>query len=915
MENLELFLNKINGLSNEEKLNKINKYRNGCKFHKKHARVLSCFYMKNGDIESVMKLEEKVKQYNLILKKTAHKISEIENDIENNYNKTIEPTSVFNNKKNKKIDYNVVLFSDDILDEISDINEKKNFLYLEKRKLINKIKYFKNIKMKENEILIKQTLNILNMNMKFIKRKLKELKKQEIIVDNHLIKNQDKNVLLSITSKHSKKNDIREENKIDEEILKYIKLMNSKNKISIKNIEKYILAFKEYLSNINIIDNYSNIIYIINNLDNYFYIEAIPFTKRNYYINYIYDIVKQRRLKLDKVDPNKEVLKDVLTRINNKKYEIKRAEDCEINGELNHVIEVNLKLTSNLKELSNILGIDNKSKLVFTILEFYKQKLIDFDFNNAYINNKYISNCLDYFNDAITVLDYEYLALFRQKLDNCLEIMENYLKENSDKLNDGLIKKHEKSIINIISKIDKYMNNKKIDNEENNYSYEFIKYLINDVKSIEYLTIYLSSNSTIFSDSKIGNELFNEILETYLNIILNCSDFHKIIYYQKVIEKLISYNFIYDKQATMMIIHNCIHKKQYLDSLEKREDYEKRMYLINHTYQIINKIEDKVNKDELNKIIMISPREKKSAVIVTIDNKEAKMLENAFSVKKNNINGYDLVLYTSDISNYVLEKGFENLINDCSKSSFTRIMDNDKYLYSLNKDEEKDVIAFEFSLNSTLNVKHFNVAKQTIKVTENLQNDEYLNKLNCSYVLSNVLSNLYYIGYRFNNNITHIKDSDSIANTINQYITMFCNKYVTQYAYNRDLPLISKDIIRSSESINLDLNTREINECYKKMCSKELKNIYDEIRDIGKIYNPNNYNINCYNNPYCKVSSPVRDLTSLINQLLMYYYFNQEVDLKDRNRINFILDSICDEMNELTIMEKEKIKKLTKYQK
>lgn len=674
---------------------------------------------------------------------------------------------------------------------------------------------------------------------------------------------------------------------------------------------EYIEALSYYILNIDIPLNYNNIMYYIEELTDYFERNNIPTILQRYYIKFFIDSLKKVRSKLPKEDLMKNDVKKVIEYL--EEYECNRLtlDDINITYIAPDILEQALKkYSSSISKVQKSLKICDNEEFLIILLDYLEQKSSYLD--NSFVSNKYIHELIKYISENILEADKDYFKTYITKLNN---INESIMDNKNYVVDKGLLSKIKVCIDDIIFKLE----DRKFEMVTYDTSltmHRTMKFVINELKDIEFLIILIKKAPNI-----IDSKLFNETLETYFNIILNSNDFSLIIYYQKVMEVLFTKSSLKTEQINELIkekITSITSREFFLN----REDREYRKSLLNHTYIILNKsngfyynelLENYIKYEETNEV-------QTEKTIITLDGKDTKIKENAFSIEcyprklnasnpitKKAVKMYDdiyyLTIYTSDISNYFMDKDFKNVFNSFIQSLSVNLK-KDKKNYSLDEGELRDTIAFTFKMDSEANILDFTIKKEKIKVTKNLYYETLSDDLkSISVKLNNQLMRFYYLGTsiikkdREENNkeydgelLSNSKNIGIVFNKLNSYITKYCNWMINNYFKEKGYSLIDRQPIN-----------HYIVEMRNKKLNKQISNFETLLSEIsnkfkaGVIYNASNISFSI--DKYSMISAPVREIDSLINQLLAYYYYNNNVSKEEANMISFILDGICDELN------------------
>lgn len=704
----------------------------------------------------------------------------------------------------------------------------------------------------------------------------------------------------------------RIEEDLNQENIAYLKEQMEKGAPAIaKDPFEYIEALSQYIQDVDIHLNYNNIKYCIEELKEYFNYNNTSIISQKYYIKFLVDRLKKIKLRIPKEEvTNREDLKKVIVYL--EEYEYEKLTIANVNIKIIDPIflEQSLRKAKSLSKLQKNLEMRSEEEFLLVLLD-YLEKNLD-QLNNDYVGNKHITRIIDFINENILELDSEFYTIFEIKLSNLNKIIKSNKNYVIDK---GLLSKVKVSIDDTLSKLEGYRASTMTDNPIT--THRMIKYIINDLKDVEFLIVIIKRLPNI-----VDTKIFDGTLETYFNIILNSNDHSLIIYYQKVIDVLFKYSPL-TQQEISLLVNKKINSIRKRESFINREDKDYREALLNQTNIILNKANGYSCNELLEPYMNTGCEAKEVSInnVFTIDGKGTKVKENAFSIRTETrkINGrmddvYYLTLYTSDISGYFEGKDFKEKLKSLLSSSL--VINRAKY--SFDEGEVKNAIAFTFKMDPEANIEEIKITKEKIKVAKNF----YYNTLNedfehLSVPMNDQLIRFYFLGTTIikkeYEKINKEYDSEYFINPdnfqkvftqINEFITIQCNKVINEYFLNKGLILIDRQVIANyyKQMKNINISGKQLTNV------EELLSEIERMYDSGVIYNASNINYGI--DKYSKISSPLREVDSLINQLLAYHYSSCYIDKEEANMIGIILDSICDELN-----SKHKVKQLTKSKK
>ena len=668
---------------------------------------------------------------------------------------------------------------------------------------------------------------------------------------------------------------------------------------------EYINALSDYISSVDISSNYNNIMSYIRELNNYFVENNLSVITQQYYIKYLINLLEKVSNRTPKDDTKKYDVLDIIRNLNNFKYNDIKIEEVTFQSINFDKLDSLLKQNIKLQKVSVKFDVYDESEYVLILLDYLKQVVPKM--NDDFISNKYALKITDYIDENLLKLDSNYyLTYLNELIEIRTKLYEKIKVNNKDKSILGRLNKDVNSLIKRIEQI------KTEDIEYYNsevYIYRALKYIINDIKDIDLLLEMINKIPNC-----IDNNVFNETIENYFNIILNSKNNSLIIYYQKVIE-IVFHNCDLDKNSIINIINEKINRIIERDSFIKRDDYKYRTILLKHTFLILNKVSGYYYNEILKNILKTKEIKVNNKTIFTLDSEGTKTKENAFSIEKKNENKYILTIYTSDITTYFDDKDFKDKLESFIINKDIKL-GKDAIKYSLDENEYKDTIAFKFEIDNNCNILDLKVTKERIKVAKNFYYNTFEEEIKkVDNDLQNQIDELYYLAINIVKNtqensslLDYYKDiSSTKVSNINSIITTYCNSMINGFFKEKGLPLIDRESISIyCEEVRTKVESK-----------KQIPNIDELLLSLGNkyktgvIYNSSNHNFNGIK--HSKISAPLREVDSFINQALAYYYSNYNISKEEINMINFVLDGICDELNYKHKQNKQK--KLTKSKK
>lgn len=214
--------------------------------------------------------------------------------------------------------------------------------------------------------------------------------------------------------------------------------------------------------------------------------------------------------------------------------------------------------------------------------------------------------------------------------------------------------------------------------EENSKPYEFISYLINEIRDMNYLEhIFGKMPNLINTKDRFGNTLFHNVIEKYIGNILRNNKEEK-EYYSKVIALILSQKGLalreQEKRNTLEDIYRTIDKisigkknrKNNMEAIEWLKKLVESMKGLEEKHPSITSIASKYNievffdesmieKAKLVKTPMSGEQKSREIVkdyVLTIDKENAKEIDDALSCKKLENGNYLLGVHIASILSY-----------------------------------------------------------------------------------------------------------------------------------------------------------------------------------------------------------------------------------------------------------------------
>ena len=507
-----------------------------------------------------------------------------------------------------------------------------------------------------------------------------------------------------------------------------------------------------------------------------------------------------------------------------------------------------------------------------------------------------------------------------------------------------------------------------IPNEENIESKEQIektlKKFIFEIKHYNYVDEIFKTFPELINFKTHNNKyILDDVMTKYIESISNDSNTFDIVYYEKIINLFISNEkFVITKDYQNNLINRLILVKHNLSNKDysRRKNKRIRFYLndiinslsnievsetdffsnINYRYGIqdiyncnYDKFKNKNFIDIDNNVLDLT-----NVYTFTVDSVGTKSYDDAFSLVKNESGNYELNVYISDVSKYVL---INSRIDEIAyKKASTIYLPN--YILtmlphsltydhcSLVKNNYRNVLAHRFVFSKNFDIISFDINKAIIKVDDNFNYSNILDILNSNDIdkmktfstmidiasslkRNNMYNSYYHIAksmkrkYESSDLILPEKYENSHTNFVDSFMIL-TNYFVADLFSNLDLPFIYR--VNTS---NVDLNIPdEINELKKLEESKTSKQIVECIKNLYKPSYYSEYNLghNGLNlSSYSHVTIPIRNYASLVSQRLeIDYLINKNFSCKNIYYTEEMLHNIVSYLNDRIFYNEEYVK-------
>ena len=491
-----------------------------------------------------------------------------------------------------------------------------------------------------------------------------------------------------------------------------------------------------------------------------------------------------------------------------------------------------------------------------------------------------------------------------------------------------------------------------------------MKKFIFEIKHYNYVDEIFKTFPELINFKTHNNKyILDDVMTKYIESISNDSNTFDIVYYEKIINLFISNEkFVITKDYQNNLINRLILVKHNLSNNDysRRKNKRIRFYLndvinslsnievseteffsnINYRYGIqdiyncnYDKFKNKNFIDINNNVLDLT-----NLYTFTVDNVGTKSYDDAFSLVKNESGNYELNVYISDVSKYVL---INSRIDEIAyKKASTIYLPN--YILtmlphsltydhcSLVKNNYRNVLAHRFVFSKNFDIISFDINKAIIKVDDNFNYSNILDILNSNDIdkmktfstmidiasslkRNNMYNSYYHIAksmkrkYESPDLILPEKYENSHTNFVDSFMIL-TNHFVADLFSNLDLPFIYR--VNTS---NVDLNIPdEINELKKLEESKTSKQIVECIKNLYKPSYYSEYNLghNGLNlSSYSHVTIPIRNYASLVSQRLeIDYLINKNFSCKKIYYTEEMLHNIVSYLNDRIFYNEEYVK-------
>ena len=590
--------------------------------------------------------------------------------------------------------------------------------------------------------------------------------------------------------------------------------------------------------------------------------------------------------------------------------------------------------------LKKQMNIFDDEDFFYLLSKTLKEEVEKLNFEIPVYYNKYLFKMLNYLNEKVDLENKRYIIQQLKKIKNIIN-----KRITNNKSYTAVALSNKAFLLSIYSDIDrictKIKNNKNIEPNSDEV-YNLLKELIFKIKNPIYIEEILNNFPNLITIKKDNRFLFEDLYDKYLNVLLNRNDDYELLYYDKLVFAFIN-NSKDDDNIKCIVLSKLDKLLQSLDNrdldIDKKEKIKFFLKQISNSYneekessykQIENlKIKYNLKRiSEIQKFKIVKPSWKKyhesNRYILSIDDQNAKVLENAISLSVSNDGKIYLTYYVSDVDGYVekdseLEKYIYN--NAMRIRNFPMLPKELRNKISLEEDRRKYAIAYMFEFDSTLNIINFKVERQKIKIKHCLKFSDVkkIMEYPIDTKLKRTVTSMFTLSKYLSPNKGEKKDYHDIKEITKEILyndtyteknrgsrmmsdyQIFLNSFIASYCYRNNLPYLyrNNEFNRSIELIE------KIKEKYQ-----DRDDLQDILSFVYAVYEPSNYStINKGHaglnlEAYGEVSKPARSYASLINQRLINMYFVDGIILNDdkKSRMTNELNKVCDHLNKKRIL-------------
>lgn len=580
--------------------------------------------------------------------------------------------------------------------------------------------------------------------------------------------------------------------------------------------------------------------------------------------------------------------------------------------------------------------------------------VIDY-FNSKYdvLTNEIIYKLFNYLGNITTYTKIVSFSNMKSSFDELLRNIKNLSSKKNPSLQKFLLENY--NLINtfVIS------HNNTLTFDKN--SFEFIMYMIKNVRKLEYCEEIFKNFPEILTIKKNGKYIINRVLSEYTDLIINSPNNPLINYYNQIFDFICKYSYKYvNSEERSNIIIKFENTKI---SLNKKEiDIKTRKKIDTTIDNIICKLNGKkynfkdletlqlyynINPNSKEYILYRDYHERKdytNKLAFTIDDAHAGLYDDAISFEKNKDGTILLSIYITDpASSVLLNSNWDKELRNKSETIYmaehtVHLFNYDlaKEKFSLDVNKNRKVLAYLYHYTPDMQLIDFKIERALINVKKNFNNNEidrlfYRDRNNYSLSnteLLNVLKDLKIFIEKVGFDINKINRYHELKTIVrNIYGTNYKNRTIKNNNIGSIIISILMLLVKNTTALLMEQNNYPfiyINNSFK--LDDNLSNLIETyhinpnnnelIRYIKKIITPSTYGVeNLGHNGLgfkanCEITNPLRKYVSLESSRLVKQFEIDKVILNSREEENLInyLDKLCKEQNQIYFCHQEYIK-------
>lgn len=607
------------------------------------------------------------------------------------------------------------------------------------------------------------------------------------------------------------------------------------------------------------------------------------------------------------------------------------------------------KGTYDINVLAKKLGM-NEYQTKEYLLQFLYSELSCLDTYAEHVRIKYLYKIFKYFERASNKKELENIKFNLEKCSKlCLKRLAKIPKEKLPE--DCVFSKMLDNISVTYLGID-YLPTKE-ESDVGEVSYELLDYIINDLHNYNYLFELLKTfpqNLTV--KNKKGEYLIESLLDKYLEIVMEDTQYSDIIFYEKVIKLFINNPKIYvDKEIQKKMLEKTKNTIKRIDESYDVFDKKKAYFFLNEVFTDISEEKEATNfiadMEKLNYKYQIKPEFTKKVLsdalkelelydgqtidctdkhTITIDKESTWAYDDACSLEVLPNGNYLLGIYVTDVASHV-KRGSQIDLEALRRSetiylpgkNITMLPEELTRRLSLRADEDRRAIGLFFEITPQMVILGFDVKKCVINVNKNYSYDEVDELLlgDSTIGTSGLLKDMYSISTgmhdlsKYGTNYRKLKKIKKnlleqtpapLEETINPSLNMIAqfmiiaNTVIANYFSKQDnLPFIYR--------INLAGYSGKVVEKVKEISRANIS--FDELRTyINYILPPSVYSVVNFGHnalrldAYCHFTNPLRNYPSLENQRLVEEYMINDGQGHKKKYDETYYSELCNYINE-----------------